>query len=65
MLFFCKCCKLTYHLTAEMQVAVGCMVIKDVRYSIVKNLLKHTVAEAVYGRSLTHLDLYPEGSQYS
>ena len=33
MLLFCKCQgKLIYHLTAEIQVAVGCVVIKDVTY---------------------------------
>ena len=33
MLLFCKCPgKLIYHLIAEIQVAVGCMVIKDVTY---------------------------------
>ena len=43
-----------------MQVAVGCVVIKDVTYckkSPQEGEL-HAAAEAVYGRSLTHLDLY-------
>ena len=40
MLLFSKCQrKLIYHLTAEMQVAVGCVVIKDVTYC--KNPLKN------------------------
>ena len=54
MLLFCKCQgKLIYHLTVEIQVAVG----------NVKNLLNkaneelHAAAETVYGRSLTHLNL--------
>ena len=61
MLLSCKCQgKLISHLTAEIQAAVGCVVIKGVTHckkSPQAGKL-HTVAEAVYGRSLTHLDLY-------
>ena len=61
MLLFCKCQgKLIYHLTAEIQVAVRCVVIKDVTYckKFPQEGELHAAAEAVYSRSLTHLDLY-------
>ena len=61
MFLFCKCQrKLIYHLTAEIQGAVGCVVIKDVTYfkKYPQEGELHAVAEAAYGRSLTHLDLY-------
>ena len=50
------------HLSSDSrnQVAVGCVVIKDVTYckkSPQEGELQ-AAAEAVYGRSLTHLDLY-------
>ena len=61
MLLFCKCQgKLTYYLTAEKQVAVGCVIIKDVtccKKSPQEGEL-NAAAEAVFGRSLAHLDLY-------
>ena len=58
---FCKCQgKLIYHLTAEMQVAVGFVAIKDVTYckKYPQEGELHAAAEAAYGRSLAHLDLY-------
>ena len=61
MLLFCKCQgKLIYNLTAEIQVSVGCVVIKDVTYckKYPQEGELHAAAEAAYGRSLTHLDLY-------
>ena len=63
MLLFCKCQgKLIYHLTAEIQAGVGCVVIKGVTYckKSPQERKLHAAAEAVCGRSLTHLDLYLE-----
>ena len=57
--------KHVYHLIAETQVAEGCVVQGRTLY-ILKNLLKdlkkangklHTAAEALYGKSLTRLNL--------
>ena len=57
MLLFCKCQgKLIYHLTAEIQVAVGCVVIKDVTYMYCKKYPQegelHTAAEVAYMKDL-------------
>ena len=60
MVLFSKCQgKLIYHQTAEIQVAVGCVVIKDVTYckKYPHEGELHAAAEAAYGRSLTHLSL--------
>ena len=63
MLLFCKChAKLIFHLTAEIQVALG-SVVKLRMLNIENNLLKkaneelHAAAETVRGTSFTHLYL--------